>query len=473
MQLAMDVHELIEQLQGCSAFFASLRELTSEAAVLESHKAMSTSLQCQIQNLSRLDAANAAKLNAAITASAFHSDAKQALAAAVTSKTMGAMASAQANHGGPRRCQTISTLEAYLTEQEWQALQDTQRTTAQKVQVLVDRVILLGLKNPSEATVRHIVAVLASAHCPDAPPDTLHSMVLDVKVAIHARAHYCPTSHHLTTFPQDPKDLPTDLHAIAFATAQPAGNSIEGLATISARVPLRSTNKTLNYSTSALGQNQHRNPKSPCATAGANAVQLLLQQLMVAAQSAGQAEVRLPGLQVFTTPKQASASALLTLPSPEQSNQPSRPALSPPGLALPGLAQQGVQALTSGESSLLEASVAAAPPKQESTEDTQPQEDVDGDDIVEKLEKVAAGKVNEKLMPKQKGKTCAKAQPMPALSERMMKRPSMGVHHTHLKAKPSASLNGRLLLGCSKCRGSHVGCITCRNPAYGGTRWQK
>ena len=29
------------------------------------------------------------------------------------------------------------------------------------------------------------------------------------------------------------------------------------------------------------------------------------------------------------------------------------------------------------------------------------------------------------------------------------------------------------LLGCSKCRGSHVGCGKCRDPAFKGVRWQR
>ena len=30
-----------------------------------------------------------------------------------------------------------------------------------------------------------------------------------------------------------------------------------------------------------------------------------------------------------------------------------------------------------------------------------------------------------------------------------------------------------LLLGCSKCRGSHSGCVQCRDAKYSGKRWQR
>jgi hypothetical protein len=33
--------------------------------------------------------------------------------------------------------------------------------------------------------------------------------------------------------------------------------------------------------------------------------------------------------------------------------------------------------------------------------------------------------------------------------------------------------DGTLILGCGKCRGSHVGCAQCRSPTFGGVRWQR
>ena len=39
--------------------------------------------------------------------------------------------------------------------------------------------------------------------------------------------------------------------------------------------------------------------------------------------------------------------------------------------------------------------------------------------------------------------------------------------------KRPAAPKKRLLLGCSRCRGSKVGCLQCRSPNYGGRRFQK
>ena len=38
---------------------------------------------------------------------------------------------------------------------------------------------------------------------------------------------------------------------------------------------------------------------------------------------------------------------------------------------------------------------------------------------------------------------------------------------------PAAEDASCMLLGCSKCRGSHGGCSQCRSPGFHGKRWQK
>lgn len=43
---------------------------------------------------------------------------------------------------------------------------------------------------------------------------------------------------------------------------------------------------------------------------------------------------------------------------------------------------------------------------------------------------------------------------------------------TNAKARKVSS-SGPLLLGCGKCRGSHSGCAQCKNPLFGGLRWQR
>ena len=56
-----------------------------------------------------------------------------------------------------------------------------------------------------------------------------------------------------------------------------------------------------------------------------------------------------------------------------------------------------------------------------------------------------------------------------------MKRPSADVGSSSVLKRPAAAPAGAssaILLGCSRCRGSSKGCVSCRNPSYKGKRFQ-
>jgi len=43
-----------------------------------------------------------------------------------------------------------------------------------------------------------------------------------------------------------------------------------------------------------------------------------------------------------------------------------------------------------------------------------------------------------------------------------------------MTAKKKKAADGEtLILGCSKCRGQHTGCIQCKNPAFCGKRFRR
>ena len=62
-------------------------------------------------------------------------------------------------------------------------------------------------------------------------------------------------------------------------------------------------------------------------------------------------------------------------------------------------------------------------------------------------------------------------------SDATMKRPAA---HKHIVKKRPASIHpeevakpGKVLLGCTRCRGAKIGCLTCRNPHFAGQRFQR
>ena len=478
----MAAAELIEQLHGCSAFFASQSSLLSPEAISQSQKAMTSSLLAQIQNIAKLDAGSAAKLNEALNGSSFDIESKQELASAVAQKTMTSVAAATA--GGPRRLQTLCKLQAYLTEEDWATLQDGQRSIARKLQTLVDRLCLLGLQNPTEATIKHIVSVLACAHDLQMTAEVLHSHVIDVKAAIHARAGTVHTSVRLTVFPDDPSELPAELYNAAYSDGDPQCVELPGLASMMARVPLRNTNKSLS-GTGACSQHQR----------GANAnnpVQALLQQLLSAAQGNAQREDLLPGLQIIPPAKRPALEppqqSLQTDLVPGAGSAPRQPQPEradavgerhTPGhlrLALPGSQAVGIGQARPPPQLALPAQLAAPlPPPQQCAEahdqgQASDHEDADttgdadaqnsgsgpGESLVDKLEKLAAGNAAKKLPAKAKGKA------------QVLKKPS-----SNIASQLAASKRTKVKLGCAKCRGSHLGCIQCRDPGFNGARWQK
>ena len=91
-------------------------------------------------------------------------------------------------------------------------------------------------------------------------------------------------------------------------------------------------------------------------------------------------------------------------------------------------------------------------------------------DIVDELERNACGDKEAVLHKKPAGEK--PAQNKLAHCTVTLKRPSAAatVHTPAAKKKPAGK---SFKLGCSRCKGSKMGCLTCRNPAYTGRRWQK
>lgn len=98
--------------------------------------------------------------------------------------------------------QTLLLVENFLTSSDWQVLEAT-GTAAWKVNRLMDRLLLLGLSHPSEATTKRVAAVVALHHFPQAEPRELHNLVGEVKTAAaHRKSHDTGLSNNFRkTFP--------------------------------------------------------------------------------------------------------------------------------------------------------------------------------------------------------------------------------------------------------------------------------
>ena len=529
-QGSMSVTDVVEQIRGCSAFFESQSKLMARDAVKQSQTAMSQSLQAQIQNLQRLDPVSAAQVNEAIDASKFHDDEKSALAMAVQSKLVGGISGGGTSDSAKRGSlgQTLRGVLNYFTNDDWEVLMASATSTAQKITLIGDRLHSIGITNPSEKTCKNLVGLMACCSMPGADANTLHGLVVDMKAHMQSRskpdlssATLVDAPTFLVNYPDDPKLLPAHVYASAYSTSPPVSKAemTQAWQTIVSRIPLRSNNKHLSgASTRSSGSGQ-------------NALGALLQLV----QQASAAD--LPNLTVFQRPTAPASAAPMTpalakhlraLPagpqrtstmlalhdSPQESlssdSQTSAAALGVtsggaaenPGVGMPvpiantiagGISPDAGKAtaaagdpVTADQNSSATAPAATVANGSGSAE-ALAAKNVDGKakDLLAQLEIIAAGKhpvgkskAKAKAKAKGTGKKKGGAKDNDKSSDTAaecatgpLKRPAAAECETGSLKRPAAA--GKMLLGCPKCRGSHGGCLQCRDPSYTGKRYQR
>jgi hypothetical protein len=144
-------------------------------------------------------------MNVAIAGSAFTDELKAIITQAAGERCMQSTSGPQ--HSVSRKAtQTLLKVENYFTAMDVATFTDNSLAAAQKVARMSHRLAMLGVSNPSEATVRNLVAMLSCMHAPDATASNLHSLVLDLKRVVHQQA--ASTRGGPTHYPDEPKDLP-------------------------------------------------------------------------------------------------------------------------------------------------------------------------------------------------------------------------------------------------------------------------
>ena len=469
--------QVLKQLESCDVFFASQRGLISDSTLRASIDGMSSSLVAQIDTIAALDMDGASRMNTTVgKTQSLTLDQKQKLVEAINRKAMTQVTSTTPQR---RSTQTLTNLASYFPEVDWLTFESEQKTTIQKVVTCCDRLMMVGLRNASEQTVRHVVAFIAATHCPNAPPGELHSLVQDVKATLQSKRSPPTASHlHLHVYPDDPKTLPNELYAAAYKDNPPVTKDMPGLTMVLAKVPMRSSNRQLGRSSAAAAA-----PPASSASAqpSLNVVAQLLQQLMGLPQHTGDGLHNL----VITPPRRSPSLQLSALQGPATGLSPnslsivpdSQPAnvSTPPPTPIQGPMASPIQAA-------MTTPIEVAP----TGGDDQQQDEPD----LEALVRIAAGnigmdissgkgkakgKAKSKAAAKCKGKAKAKAEAPPCSVKAKAKAKSKATAKAKAKATPSStSAKGKsMILGCSKCRGSPKGCVQCRNPGYKGHRYTR
>ncbi len=439
----------MQQIKGCSAFLESLK-FCDEPFRNKSMASLATSIAAQIRNIKDLDVNMAAAMNVEVAGSAFTDELKALITQAAGERCM----QSGPQHPVSRKpTQTLLKVENFFTAMDIATFSDNSLAAAQKVARMSHRLALLGVSNPSEATVRNLVAMLACMHAPDATASNLHSLVLDLKRVVHQQA--ASTRGGPTHYPDEPKDLPVIIHTAAYsADDPPVQQQLLMLPALIGRVPLRSTNKAImaSSSSSSSSSTSVQNPM--------NMFQAMLNNMMM------QQNLRVPNI---TYTSEFGGTSPPKVPQPMQVQEHLRASASfvmpgtafvPPPSVQPMLAIGDAAASASqpdsGHAAQADkdtaAAAASAPAKK----------DPPAEDAVARLEVLAAGRVVTELVAK---KPAAAASAPAKKGPPALKRPAAAA-----AAAANTGNAKKLKLGCSKCRYGTTGCSRCRNPTFSGAR---
>lgn len=492
----MSANDVITQIIGCSKFFDAQASLLTGEAIKESKAAMCTSLQATIRNLPAIDTTTACTISTAIQNSKFDPEAKATLASIVQAKAVSSFGAVSMGKNAARAVQTIKLVLNYFTEDDWVKLQSS-ATISQKIIVVGDRLCSIGITNPSEASYKHVVALLACCSMPTADASTLHGLVTDMKTHMQNRRPTSASGVHLVTYPDNPQELPAELYAGAYSTSAPINK--DDMLTIwrglIQRIPLRTSNKQLNCGSAAASSDN-----TP------NAIAMLLQHLLPAHMQQQQQQGELRGL-VINSPLRPAAGKAFALQSPatspglaarlghidaepqllNQTEVQPQMQMAPKPLAIKdgqaaGAASGSIKheddagVHASDKSASAEAppegtaagSACAAGPKG-------PTMPTSNDDFLNQLEEIASGKYpagkSKAIGCKRRSKGQTDGDDDGDDVEPCLKRPAAS--EDCMMKKPASDSSSARQLGCSKCRGSPSGCAQCMDVNFGGRRFRK
>ena len=162
-----------------------------------------------------LTAEQATTLSANFEGSCFSDSHRATWVEAVSSKI-----AAGNRSSGRKPNQVLLHFGAYLTPSEVQLLQGD-GNVAIKLEALVTRCLMIGLTNPSEQTIGHVIA-LGKQHGIACTQTESFDLVQEFKRLLKNKRKSAPSfTVHLQYYPGDPMQLPTEILNSAYTTEQP------------------------------------------------------------------------------------------------------------------------------------------------------------------------------------------------------------------------------------------------------------
>ena len=142
--------------------------------------------------------------------------------------------------------QSIHTPSLFMTHADWGILNDEHRSCASKCNTVCDRMRSIGLTHPTEASYRALAAIVVACHCRQGTTQQWFGIVKELKAAFTAKKTEKVAVIRMAAFPDGPDGLPENIMSNAYeAVDPPAKVIIDGLHEIVRGIPLRISNKAV------------------------------------------------------------------------------------------------------------------------------------------------------------------------------------------------------------------------------------
>ena len=440
---------------------------SGDATIDDVSDATAVSIGRQLNALTGLDIAGANRIIETVTASALPAKSKAAIKGHVNRRLASSLLeetpSIEAPASSPKstKKQTVENPHFFWDRDDVEYFADTTNVSAQLAVRAMHRMRLIGIVDPSEMCYGNIASAIAAARSPDITTEGLMDLVLALKGAKEKHDGALP----YTICPPSAlalKEARPDLYAAAYGSNEPAGFTSPHYRAIRSRCFVRDSAKALK---GQAKRGRDETPQSASAAASFTQLAASTERLLTAFAQRFVDDGHDPRIVINQevvnrgrAPSQGNVQSDSQLSGASDSQAIVDGAVaSPPGESSHsqmGLHSQGLQPAP------LALTLAHASPG-----GVLPQNDTSPVDVIAGMEASAIDKCTKK------GATKRPASDMPASAgEHIAKKPAVA---PLMLKKPAGVGKKGFKLGCSRCRGSPVGCLTCRSPGFTGTRFQR
>ena len=265
-------------------------------------------LKANIASLQSLGAGDALRISQAIESSTFETVFKNDLHAAIAARLSRQPAPVSAAPAS-KQTRILAAPYNYLCASDWQVIRDPLSTPHARRMVCIRRFVNIGIESCHEQIVKAVCAMLNAEHQKQhGSLPSRHDTYDDVqawRASFAANVRPVPWTRVIKSFPEFPRDLPSEIFAYAYRDEQPVSDKAEFFDTIVNDIKVRKSAKELRAS----------DPTTLSTARSSDIVTLgMFSEWMRGLQQQTNAQQSLPGFR-FITPGDAANGPMVRSPS--------------------------------------------------------------------------------------------------------------------------------------------------------------